>query len=227
MSDHHIPDALSARLRSPLHAFNLAAQTRPPLPSDGVLLSELPNLGYVILRGHADDAAFMSAVAGVLGQALPTAPSTWLRTQAGVVFWVSPDEWWLVCPRAGRDAVCAALLAATQGLFAQIVDNSGGHAAVRLSGAQHMLLLRHLGPYDFESLQLGQAIGTVMGKASVTVLRTDTQGVVLLFRRSFADYFWRLLTRTAKPCKPCVAPLAAHADPVISPLLSPAAKPSH
>jgi sarcosine oxidase subunit gamma len=227
MSDHHIPDALSARLRSPLHAFNLAAQTRPPLPSDGVLFSELPNLGYLILRGHADDAAFMDAVAGVLDQPLPTAPSTWLRTDAGVVFWVSPDEWWLVCARARRDAVFNALQAATKGLFAQVVDNSGGHAAVRLSGAQHLLLLRHLGPYDFESLQLGQAIGTITGKANVTVLRTDTQGVVLLFRRSFADYFWRLLTRTAAPYKPCVAPLAAHADPVISPLLAPVAKPTH
>ena len=35
MSDHMIPDALSARLRSPLHAFDLAKQTRPALNTDG------------------------------------------------------------------------------------------------------------------------------------------------------------------------------------------------
>ncbi|WP_294636375.1 sarcosine oxidase subunit gamma [uncultured Aquabacterium sp.] len=220
MSDNHIPDALSARLRSPLHAFDLARQTRPPVTGDGILFSELPNLGYLILRGHASDADFTGAVASVLGQPLPVAPSTWVRTRVGVVFWVSPDEWWLVCARVQRDAVCAALQAATQGLFAQVVDNSGGHAAVRVSGARHLMLLRHLGPYDFESLEPGQAIGTVMGKANVTVLRTDSQGVVLLFRRSFADYFWRLLIRTASPYKPCVAPLSVHADPVISPMLA-------
>ena len=220
MSDTHIPDALSARLRSPLFAFDLPKQQRAPTAQDGIVFSELVNLGYVILRGHARDEAFMQATASVLGQPLPTTPSTYVRTEAGVVFWVSPDEWWLVCARAKRDAVVSALTTATQGLFAQIVDNSGGHAAVRLSGAQHMLFLRHMGPYDFETLKVGQAIGTVMSKANVTVLRTDEQGVVILFRRSFADYFWRLLTRTAKQYGVCIAPVSAHADPVISPLLA-------
>lgn len=220
MSDNRIPNVLGARLRSPLHAFELDKQLRQPAAADGVVLSELPHLGYVILRGRAQDAAFMQAVARVLGQSLPTVPSTYLVTEAGVVQWMSPDEWWLLCSRERRDGLVAALAAALQGLFAQVVDNSGGHAAVRLSGPRHMLLLRHLGPYDFESLKVGQAVSTVMAKATVSVLRTDTKGVVLLFRRSFADYFWRLLTRTARPYGMCMTDPAAHPDPVVTPLLT-------
>ena len=45
-------------------------------------------------------------------------------------------------------------------------------------------------------------------------------GVLLVFRRSFADYLWRLIERTAKPYHPCIAAPAAVADPVFTPLLN-------
>lgn len=220
MSDSQIPDTLSSRLRSALHAFDLPSQCRTPTPADGVLISELPHLGYLILRAEPGDAAFQAAVAQALGVALPTQVARWTAGPGGVAYSVSPDEWWLLCSRARRDALVATLTTGLKGLHAQLVDNSGGHAAVRISGPQHLRLLRHLGAFDYESMQVGQAIGTVMSKANITVLRTDTQGVVLLFRRSFADYVWRLLTRTARPYGVCIAPIAAHADPVVSPLLT-------
>jgi sarcosine oxidase subunit gamma len=49
-------------------------------------------------------------------------------------------------------------------------------------------------------------------------MRTDTTGVVLLFRRSFADYTWRLLERTARSYRPCITSPAQCADPVFTPL---------
>ncbi|MBT0570714.1 hypothetical protein KIK84_10265 [Curvibacter sp. CHRR-16] len=209
---------LSMNLRSPLAAFTRPSQTRAATAQDGLCMSEIPNLGYIILRGHSSDSAFAQATSQVLGAALPTLPSSYVQCPAGVVYWVSPDEWWLITPRAGKDALVAQLTQALQGVFAQVVDNSGGHTALRISGAKHLLLLRHMGVYDFETLQVGQAIGTVMAKANVTVLRTDSQGVVLLFRRSFADYLWRLLSRTGKPYGLCISPLASNTDPVVSPL---------
>jgi sarcosine oxidase subunit gamma len=219
MSDHTIPAADLARLRTPLHVFNLPAESRAPTAKDGVVVSELPHLAYVILRGQATDAAFMQGVASVLGASLPTQPASLVQTPGGVVQWVSPDEWWVIAPRARRDALVASLNTALQGVFAQVVDNSGGHTAMRVTGPAHMLLLRHLGPYDFESLTVGKAVSTVMAKAVVSVCRTDEQGVVLLFRRSFADYFWRLLRRTAAPYGLCVTQPGTHADPVFTPLL--------
>ncbi|HEY8905429.1 MAG TPA: sarcosine oxidase subunit gamma family protein, partial [Rhodoferax sp.] len=127
-------NALNAMLQSPLHAFGLPARAATPTSNNRVLLSELPHLGYLVLRGKADDAAFMQASASVLGQPLPTQPMTVLPTTAGAVLWLSPDEWLLVCQRSARETLLAALVTALQDLFAQVVDNSGGFTSLRLAG---------------------------------------------------------------------------------------------
>ncbi|WP_157272359.1 sarcosine oxidase subunit gamma, partial [Azohydromonas aeria] len=202
-------------LRSPL------CQLQPTADRGDAALTaaELPNLGYLVLRGRADDVAFMSGVAGVLGAPLPTQPRAVLRCAAGVVLWQSPDEWWLLCARSQRDALVKALEEALRGCFAQVADNSGGFTALRISGAPYLRLLNHLGPYDFESLPLGQCVSTVISKASFTVLRSDTQGVALVFRRSFADYVWKLIERNARPYGLRVVEARQCADPLLSPLL--------
>jgi sarcosine oxidase subunit gamma len=205
-------------LESPLHAFKLPERAAAPAPSNRVVMSELPHLGYLVLRGKADDNAFMAGVAGVLGQPLPTQPMTALSTSAGAVLWVSPDEWLLVCKRSTREALLLALTTALREVFAQVVDNSGGLTAVRVAGPDHMLLLRQLGPYDFERLALGRCASTVASKTGFTVVRTDERGVVLVFRRSFADYTWRLLERTAQPYRLCITTPAQCADPMFTPL---------
>lgn len=207
-------------LQSPLHAFGLDAQAVPPSALNRVVFSELPHLGYIVLRGKADDSAFMQGVASVLGHSLPVQPRQVLHAAEGAVLWLSPDEWLLVCPRSQRDTMLAALTAALKGLFAQVVDNSGGFTTLRIAGPEHLALLRQLGPYDFESQAVGTVASTVMSKTSVTVVRTDATGVLLVFRRSFADYLWRLIERTAKPYHPCIAAPAVVADPVFTPLLT-------
>jgi sarcosine oxidase subunit gamma len=165
----------------------------------------------------------MSGVAAVIGAPLPTKPRAAVRCAAGVVLWQSPDEWWLLCARSQRDALVASLEQALQGCFAQVADNSGGFTALRLTGAPHLKLLHHLSPYDFESLSVGQCVSTVMSKATCTVLRSDAQGVTLVFRRSFADYIWKLVERNARPYGLRVVEARSCADPLLSPLLAPAA----
>lgn len=214
MPKHDLNIAADA-LRSPL------AHLQPGNAGKGATLSaaELPNLGYLVLRGRADDVAFMSGVAGVLGAPLPTRPRSVLRCAAGVVLWQSPDEWWLLCARNQRDRLLGALEEALQGCFAQVADNSGGFTTLRLAGAQHMQLLHHLSPYDFGALPLGDCVSTVISKASFTVLRSDAQGVSLVFRRSFADYIWKLIERNARPYGLQLVEPRRCADPVLSPLL--------
>jgi sarcosine oxidase subunit gamma len=210
----------NSALQSPLHAFALEAKATTPTALNRVVFSELPHLGYVVLRGKADDSAFQDAVTSVLGQPVPTQPRQVLQTSAGAVLWLSPDEWLLVCPRSRRNALMTALTTALKGVFAQVVDNSGGFTTLRLAGPDHQMLLRQLGPYDFESQAIGTVASTVMSKTAVSVVRTDAAGVLLVFRRSFADYLWRLIERTARPYHPCISAPAAVADPVFSPLLS-------
>lgn len=205
-------------LRSPL--CHLQTSRAGKGEAAALTAAELPNLGYIVLRGHVHDAAFMSGVAGVLGAPLPTKPRAVQRCAAGVVLWQSPDEWWLLCERAQRDRLIAALEQALQGCFAQVADNSGGFTTLRISGAPHMRLLNHLSPYDFDHLPVGACVSTVMSKATFTVLRSDAKGVSLVFRRSFADYIWQLIERTARPYGLQVTEARQCADPLLSPLLS-------
>ena len=211
-------DSTQLTLESPLHGFGLPARAATPTERNRVVASEIANLAYIVLRGRADDPAFMDAVAAVLGQPLPTTPMSLLSTPAGVVLWVSPDEWLLVARRASRDALIASLTAGLQDVFAQVVDNSGAYTALRLAGPGHMQLLRQLGPYNFEGLAVGRCAATVASKTGFTVARTDTAGVVLVFRRSFADYTWRLLERTARPHALCITTPDQCADPMFTPL---------
>lgn len=203
-------------LRSPL------AHLRPVAirGATGLQAAELPNLGYIVLRGRQDDGVFMDAVAAVLGAPLPVRPRATVRCAAGVVLWQSPDEWWLLCARSDRDALVASLEKALQGCFAQVADNTGGFTSLRLQGAASLRLLAHLSPYDFDSLPLGHCVSTVISKATFTVLRTDEQGVTLVFRRSFAGYLWQLIERTAMPYGLQFTDAKTCADPWLSPLLA-------
>jgi len=219
MSKPSLNMASNAFLQSPLHGFDLGSRVRPATVSDGVLAAELPHLGYVVLRGHSTDAVFMQRVAEVLGTPLSKYPAHWQPAACGAVLWQSPDEWMVVCRRSARDSLMTALSAATTGLHAQAVDVSGGLTTVRLAGREHVRLLRHLGPYDFEHLGIGRSVGTVMSKASVTVLRTDEAGVMMVFRRSFADYVWRLIEIGARPYGLAIVRPQHHPDPVFTPLL--------
>jgi sarcosine oxidase subunit gamma len=214
-----------ALLQSPLHHLGLTARSRPATAGDGVLLCEFTHLGYIVLRGKAGDAAFMAGAAGVLGAPPPGTPMTVLPCAAGVLLWVSPDEWLLVCRRSERDALLGALIAALAGVHAQVVDNSGGLTALRLAGPQHLRVLRHLGPYDFERLAVGRCVATVMSKTGVSVVRSDDAGVLLIVRRSFADYAWRLLERAARPYGLCITETQASTDPLFTPLLQPGPPP--
>jgi sarcosine oxidase, subunit gamma len=181
--------------------------------------AELPHLGLIVLRGRADDAAFIDGVAGVIGAPPPRQPRTMLRCPAGLLPWQSPDEWWLLCARSARERLVAALEQALAGCFAQVVDNSGGYTALRITGAPHLTLLAHLSPYDFEALPVGQCVSTVVSKASFTALRGDAQGVTLIFRRSFADYVWRLVERGARPYGLQVTDRQRCSDLLLGPLL--------
>lgn len=219
MSKPAVSTPLNAFLQSPLHAFDLRSRLRTAEPSHGVLAAEIAHLGYLVLRGHAGDAAFMAHAAAVLGMPLATQPGRWQAITHGAALWLSPDERLLVCRRSARDGLQQALNEALAGVHAQVVDVSGGLTTVRIAGREHVRLLRHLGPYDFERLPVGRCVGTVMSKAAVTVLRTDDAGVLLVFRRSFADYLWRLIERNALPYGLCIVAPQAHADPVFTPLL--------
>jgi sarcosine oxidase subunit gamma len=182
--------------------------------------AEYPNLGYVLIRGTAGDAAFMSVVEGVLGGQLPLRPRSLVACRAGVVLWQSPDEWWLVCARGDLARLAGELTRALEGCFSQIVDNSGGFTAVHISGMDCNLLLRHLTPYDIDGLATHDCVSLAIGKATMTVIRASESSLTLVFRRSFASYIWQLIDRAALPYgMKVISPVEAQ-DGLLAALLS-------
>jgi sarcosine oxidase subunit gamma len=186
---------LRSPLRVPLSRIASAQEQRRA----GVRVAEWADLGCVVLRGRPDDAAFMAAAQAALGLALPTRPSSFVEGDRRVVLWIAPDEWSVLMPREDRDGLVAALREALAGTFSQLVDNSGALTCMRLAGPDHLTVLRHLSLYDFERLSIGCCVSTAIPKATITVVRSDDAGVMLVFRRSFADWIWRLVERSAQP----------------------------
>lgn len=185
-------------MQSPLQHFNLAARAEPFNASKGVWISEKSLLGYISLRGDAENAAFVEAANRALGTKLPTQPCGLQYTSWGAVLWLSPDEWLLICERAQREDLQSALTHALTGIHSQVVDNSGGYTSVLLKGERASDVLQHCTVYDLNALTSDKVVGTTFGKLSLYLYR-EGEGYCLLFRRSFADYIWRYLERSAEP----------------------------
>lgn len=156
-------------------------------------------LGFIHLRGLPEDAAFKEAVHNVVGGDLPTEPKGCTLAEKGAIMWLSPDEWLILCSYSIKADLLANLQNALSNVFAQVVDNSGGFMMLRIHGSEAETALRHLSPYNVESLQVGQCAQTFMKKTTVIINKVGENDFALVFRRSFADYLWRVLQKTARP----------------------------
>lgn len=198
--------ALNKVMRSPLHAYDLAKRAKKMDASCGVWANEVPLLGYISLRGNSHQPEFLAAVQSALGVNFPTAPCA-MQTMAnlgglGSISWISPSEWLIVCPRTQLESLQQTLKTALNGIHSQVVDNSGGYTTVLLQGENATDVLQHCTVYDVHSLKNQHMVGTTFGKMSFYLYRQDgasCEGYGLLIRRSFVDYIWPLLERSAAP----------------------------
>lgn len=185
-------------MQSPLHAFGLTAKQEKVNDSKGVWVNEIPLLGYISLRGNVQNTAFTDAVNVTLGVELPTQPCRTVYATWGSILWLSPDEWLLICNRDQRAPLQQSLETALTGIHSQVVDNSGGYTTVVLQGKNASDVMHHCTVYDLDALDVGKVVGTTFGKASL-ILHKQEDSYRLIFRRSFADYIWRYLERSALP----------------------------
>jgi sarcosine oxidase subunit gamma len=163
-----------------------------------VWANEIALQGYIGLRCNAQNAAFTKAAKKALGVTLPTLPCSLINTPWGAIYWLSPDEWLIVCKRDKHAELQHALQAALVLAHSQVVDISGAYTSVLLQGKNADDVLQHCTVYDLHALSANKVVGTTFGKSSVILHRNDN-GYMLTFRRSFADYIWRYLERAATP----------------------------
>lgn len=154
-------------------------------------ITEVAFLGYVNVRGRVDNTAFVSALEGALGGALPKANNTFVTHGDFTVLWFGPDEWLVLTPQGKELELVSTLRAAFVGLFAAVTDVTGGYTAVDINGSAARDLLRKGSMIDFHSsvFVAGQCAQTLLGKTGVVICQTtDAPNYRVIFRRSFGDY---------------------------------------
>ena len=164
-------------------------------------LRERAFLDLVNVRGEPSDAAFVEAVAAVAGLRLPAELNTVARGERYDALWLGPDEWLLrsvePAPAGGLHARLSSALAERRG---------GGGRGQRLHGAgnQRRAGARGAGPW----LPAGPAPARVQDRAmraepffktAIVLAPTGDERMDLVVRRSFADYFCRILLDAAAP----------------------------
>ena len=175
----------------------------------GVAMGERPYRGLVNLRGPAGDKAFDSAVEKALGIALPSEPNTTAGTDELRVFWLGPNEWWVVTPGDGP-AMADRLRTALAGQKAAVTDVSESRTCIHIRGARARDLLSKGCPLDLHPrmFSAGRCAQSLCAKAMVTLHQTEDDSgdgakeggpaydVYVL--NSFAEYLWLWLEDAAR-----------------------------
>lgn len=154
-------------------------------------IEEKPFLGYINLRGRADDTRFLAGVLKVLGCEPPTEANTVIASKEHRIYWLGPDEWLIVTPAGMQGQLKADLLSALRDAFCSVVDNSSGLTMLHVSGENAAALLATDCPLDLHPREFkpGQCAQTRIAKAGMTLSPLpDNSGFEVIIRRSFADY---------------------------------------
>ncbi|SIO69795.1 sarcosine oxidase subunit gamma [Burkholderia sp. GAS332] len=190
---------------SPLVGADALLKKHQATASAAFRLSERPFLELVNVRGDTRDAAFMQAVEGVIGCRPPEKANTIARGNGYDMLWLGPDEW-VVRSAMAHDATRTAPLqaklgAAFAGVFASAVDIGSGYTVLEISGTRTREVLVRGCPLDLHPTLFGegQCAQTHYFKASMTLLPTGADSFDIVVRRSFADYFVKIMLDAAEP----------------------------
>ncbi|MFL6645741.1 MAG: sarcosine oxidase subunit gamma [Paraburkholderia fungorum] len=190
---------------SPLVGVDALLKKHQATTSAAFRLNERPFLELVNVRGDTRDAAFVSAVESVLGCRPPEKANTLARGNGYDMLWLGPDEW-LVRSATAHDATRTAPLqaklgAAFAGVFASAVDIGSGYTVLEISGTRSREVLARGCPLDLHPklFGVGQCAQSHYFKASMTLLPTGADSFDIVVRRSFADYFVKMMLDAAEP----------------------------
>jgi len=176
------------RPETPLHY--LRGSRRGQKETEGLLIAEASLRRCLSIRGSADSARLGEAVRSVTGLPLPGKTLGFEHRANSFMFWQGPTEWMLVTDHEGSETLEADLRRALAGEAAAVVDVSGGQTLLSLSGSALSEVLQKSSSYDFHpsNFPAGKCVQTVFAKATALVARLDDDAVLMLVRRSFADY---------------------------------------
>ncbi|WP_408734419.1 sarcosine oxidase subunit gamma [Paraburkholderia bannensis] len=195
----------AVRLESPFIGATDVVSAHVARPSKAFAMRELPFRDLVMVRGEPQDPAFTGAFAQAVGCSLPTQPNTRSVGAEHDVLWLGPDEW-LVRSAGPVDAgvleeKLTGALGGNSGSWATAVDVGSGYTVVELSGTRVREVLARGCPLDLHPslFKEGQCAQSFFFKASIVLVPTGADRYEIVVRRSFADYFCRILLDAAAP----------------------------
>ncbi|WP_109483455.1 sarcosine oxidase subunit gamma [Paraburkholderia sp. C35] len=186
---------------SPLVGVGDLVKKHTAAPSKKFHLREKAFCDLVNLRGDVRDAAFVAAVESVTGCRPPAKPNTVARGNGYDVLWLGPDEW-LVRSQQGQAPVAEdKLVEALQGQFASAVDIGSGWTVLEVSGEKVRDVIARGCPLDLHPRMFapGQCAQSHYFKASIVLVPVADDTYEIVVRRSFADYFVRIMLDAAEP----------------------------
>ncbi|QTO50219.1 sarcosine oxidase subunit gamma [Burkholderia latens] len=165
-------------------------------------LRERAFLDLVNVRGELSDPAFVSAFERVVGCLPPSVPNTVARGAEYDVLWLGPDEWLVRSNGPVQAGVLEARLAeAVQGSYAAAVDVGSGYTVVEVTGERVRDVIARGCPLDLHPrvFKQGQCAQSHYFKSPITLIATGDDTFEIVVRRSFADYFVRIMLDAAAP----------------------------
>jgi sarcosine oxidase, subunit gamma len=180
--------------------FESALAHRSAPDNTYVSIREIAERGMIDLRGMASDRKFMSAAKSVLGVDLPKQPRTSATWGDVRVFWLSPDQWLITCPRAKAQAMADELSEALKGVHSLAVNVSDMRAVIRIEGDRVREVVMKGTSIDL--MDGDYTPGTVrrMRFAEIAALLHIVEDSVIdiYVFRSYADYTWEFLTKASR-----------------------------
>jgi sarcosine oxidase, subunit gamma len=189
------------RYESPLAGVQDLMQAHQAGASKYFRLSERQFLELVNLRGDLNDEAFADAVEGVLGCKPPSKPNTVAQGKGFDVLWLGPDEWLVRSNEARVATLETKLRVGFDGAYAVAVDVGSGYTVVEVSGERVRDVLSRGCPLDLHPrvFARGQCAQSHFFKAAIVLIPTAENTFEIVVRRSFADYFCRIMLDAAAP----------------------------
>lgn len=183
------------KLASPLTGAARLMATLSSGASRAFSVLEKPFLELINVKGEADSEVFLAAIKNTTGAALPLVPNTVSESDDYVIYWLAPNEWLIQSTQPRVPVLDAALSRLLTGQFASVVDVSSGSTTLIMSGEKVRAVLQKGCPLDFHPkvFTVGQCAQSHYFKAGVVLRPLANGSFEVIIRRSFADYFGRIL----------------------------------
>ena len=135
----------------------------------------------------------------LVGAALPRTVSETVATSVGRIFRTGPEQFWIVGPAAGADAVEARLRQAIPPAVGAVTPLSHSRARIVIDGERARDVLRKGIPLDFDSdvFRIDQAAMSGLHHTPILIHRSGADRYELWAMRSFALSVWEWLADAA------------------------------